>query len=457
MATRSSNRIWWILGGIVLIVVAGLFVAKAAGWIGQEKAEEATFSTVKTADIVERVSASGKIQPEVEVKISPDVSGEIIELKIHEGDSVVKGQLLLRIRPDNYESLVARAKATVNQAKASYEQSKASLGQVEAQLMRAQADYNRNKKLYGDKVISDADFETVEANFKVARQNVESTKANIEASRYAVESADAGLRDAMETLRKTTIYAPSNGIISKLDVELGERVVGTSQMAGTELLRIANLNNMEVRVNVNENDIVRVNVGDSVIIDVDAYSYSGRKFKGLVTSIANTANGSGSSLSAAAGSTDAVTEFEVKMRILPESYRDLVDRKKKRSFPFRPGMTASVEVITDRKNGVLSVPISAVTTRSTEKEKEDEGSKNQTVTNATQARAEVKPEEVVFINKNGIVEQRTVKTGISDFENIEILSGLKAGEEVVSGPFLLVSKNLKAGDKVMKKVEQVKK
>lgn len=448
---RSSNRIWWILAIVVMLLLGGLFIAKSAGWIGKEKAEEATFSVVKAADIVERVSASGKVQPEVEVKISPDVSGEIIELKIHEGDSVVKGQLLLRIRPDNYESLVARAKAALNQSKASYEQTKSALGQVEAQLIRAQADYNRNKKLYADKVISDADFETVEANYKVARQNVESARANIEAARFAVESADAGLRDANETLRKTTIYAPSNGIISKLDVELGERVVGTSQMAGTEMMRIANLNNMEVRVNVNENDIVRVNVGDSVIIDVDAYSYSGRKFKGLVTSIANTANGSGSSLSAAASSTDAVTEFEVKIRILPESYLDLVDRKNKRSFPFRPGMTASVEVVTDRKNGVLSVPIAAVTTRSEEKETAATDPQSQ------KPRSEARPQEVVFVHKNGAVEMRPVKTGISDFENIEILSGLKAGEEVVSGPFTLVSKTLKAGDKVMKKVEKEKK
>jgi HlyD family secretion protein len=452
MAKRSSNRIWWILGGIVILLVGGLLVAKSAGWIGKEKEEEATFSKAQKADIVERVSASGKVQPEVEVKISPDVSGEIIELKVHEGDSVVKGQLLLRIRPDNYESLVARAKAAVDQARASYEQTKASVGQMEAQLARAQADYNRNKKLYGDKVISDADFETSEANFKVARQNVESARSNVDASRFAVESAQAGLRDAGENLRKTTIYAPSSGIISKLGVELGERVVGTSQMAGTEMLRIANLNNMEVRVNVNENDIVRVNVGDSALIDVDAYTYSGRKFKGIVTSIANTANGLGGSVSAAATATDAVTEFEVKIKILPESYMDLVDRSKKRSFPFRPGMTASVEVITERKNGVLSVPIAAVTTRTEEKKTTE--SEEPVVTNTNQRPKEEKPKEVVFVNKAGVVEMREVKTGISDFENIEVISGLKEGEEVVSGPFLLVSKNLKAGDKVKKKVEK---
>ncbi|MFT4031162.1 MAG: efflux RND transporter periplasmic adaptor subunit [Siphonobacter sp.] len=451
MAKRSSNRIWWILGGIIVLLLGGLFIAKSAGWIGQEKPLEATFATVKKASITERVSASGKVQPEVEVKISPDVSGEIIELKVAEGDSVVRGQLLLRIRPDNYESLVARAQAAVNQAKANYEQSKASAGQMEAQYTRSQADYNRNKKLFSDKVISESDFETVEANFRVAKQNLEAGKASVQAAQYAVESAVASQKDALENLRKTTIYAPSNGIVSKLGVELGERVVGTSQMAGTELLRIANLNNMEVRVNVNENDIVRVNVGDSVSIDVDAYSYSGRKFKGKITAIANTANGSGS-LTASATSTDAVTEFEVKIRILPESYQDLIDRKMKRSFPFRPGMTASVEIVTERKDGVLSVPIAAVTTRTEEKKTEDNNPDN--LQNTTERKTEERPKEVVFIVKNGVAEMRRVKTGISDFENIEITSGLTEGEEIISGPFLLVSKNLKAGDKVVKQVEK---
>lgn len=461
MAKSSSNRIWWILGGIIVLLLGGLMVAKSAGWIGQPKATEVTFAKVGRSDITERVSASGKVQPEVEVKITPDVPGEIIGLYVAEGDSVTKGKLLLKIRPDNYESVLARARANVNQTKAGYEQSRSALAQTDARLVRATADYNRSRKLYADKVISDADSETAEANYRVAQQDLESAKANVEAARFNVQSSEAGLREANENLRKTAIYAPSSGTISKLAIELGERVVGTSQMAGTELLRIANLNNMEVRVNVNENDIVRVSLGDSVIIDVDAYTYSGRKFKGIVTEMANTANGSG--LGAASSSTDAVTEFEVKIRVLRQSYRDLIDPKNKKSFPFRPGMTASVEIITDRKPGVLSVPIAAVTTRSdktgTSQETETPPDDTQAApTNTPKPRSADKPQEVVFIHKLGKVEMRKVKTGISDFENIEIKDGLKAGEEIVSGPFLVVSKRLKDGELVvLKKADKAEK
>lgn len=462
MAKRSSSRIWWILGGIIVALLGALFVAKSQGWIGQEKPNEVLFSRVRRTDIIERVSASGKVQPEIEVKISPDVSGEIIGLYVAEGDSVVKGQLLLRIRPDNYESLSARAKAAVNSSEASLAQARSAQAQAEARLIRATADYNRNKQLFAEKVISSADFETSEANFNVAKQDVASAKANVEAARFNIQSAQAGLRDASENLRKTNIYAPSSGIISLLNVELGERVVGTSQMAGTELMRLANLNNMEVRVDVNENDIVRVSVGDSVSIDVDAYTSTGRKFKGTVTSIANTANGLGGSLSASSASTDAVTEFEVKIRILRESYRDLVDRKNKRAFPFRPGMTASVEVLTERKSNILTVPIAAVTTRDPKVMKPDSEENEETpATNVSNEdktpKKEEKPKEVVFVHVNGRAKLREVKTGISDFENIEILSGLKEGEEVVSGPFIMVSKRLKDNDLVTKEKPKEKK
>jgi HlyD family secretion protein len=461
MAKRSSNRIWWILGGTIVVLLGALFVAKSQGWIGKEKPNEVTFAKVRRTDVTERVSASGKVQPEIEVKISPDVSGEIIGLYVAEGDSVVKGQLLLRIRPDNYESLSARAQAAVNQSKAALAQAQSAQAQSEARLIRATADYNRNKQLFADKVISSADFETAEANYNVARQDVASAKANVEAARFNIQSAQAGLRDAAENLRKTSIYAPSSGIISLLNVELGERVVGTSQMAGTELMRLANLNNMEVRVDVNENDIVRVSVGDSVSIDVDAYTYSGRKFRGLVTEIANTANGVGGSLSAAATSTDAVTEFEVKIRILRESYQDLVDRKAKRAFPFRPGMTASVEVLTERKSNILTVPIAAVTTRdpkaAQEKPEGEDGPPASNVSNDdSKPKKEEKIKEVVFVHVNGRAKLREVKTGISDFENIEILSGLKEGEEVISGPFLMVSKRLKDNDLVAKQTPKPK-
>lgn len=458
MAKKSSSRLWWILGGIVVVLIAGLLIAKQAGWIGKVKPTEVEFAKVKKTNIIERVSASGRVQPEVEVKISPDVSGEIIGLYVEEGDSVVKGQLLAKIRPDNYDALVARAQASVNSSKAEVERAKASLAQSNAQMIRAKTDYDRNQKLLADKVVSEADFQRVEADYKVAQQNVEAGKAAVEASKFNVQSSEAALRDATENLRKTTIYAPQSGTISKLNVELGDRVVGTSQMAGTEMMRIANLNNMEVRVNVNENDIVRVNLGDTVEIEVD--SYADRKFVGSVTEIANTANGMAttSASAAASNSTDAVTEFEVKIKILNSSYRDLLLKKGKKSYPFKPGMTASVEIITERKLNVLSVPIAAVTTRgkeTTETPDNSEASNSSTPENQ-KAKKEDKVKELVFINDKGKAVSREVKTGISDFENIEIISGLKEGEEIISGPFIEVSKRLKDGALIAKKVEKAK-
>ncbi|MBE9460454.1 efflux RND transporter periplasmic adaptor subunit [Dyadobacter subterraneus] len=460
MARKSSNRIWWIVGGIVVLLVAGLFGAKQAGYIGQPKPVEVEFTKVKRADIIERVSASGKVQPEVEVKLSPDVSGEITNLYVAEGDSVVKGQLLLKIRPDNYESLMARAQAAVNSSKANHEQTKALVLQAEAKLSQSKTIYERNKKLFNDKVISASDFEQFSSNYDVAKQDLESSKANVSAALYNIKSAEASLRDAAENLRKTTIFAPVSGIISLLNVEVGERVVGTSQMAGTEMMRIANLSNMEVRVNVNENDIVRVTLGDTAEIDVDAYSSSGRKFKGIVKEIANTAAGLASSTttSAASTSTDAVTEFEVKVKILNTSFSDLMSSRSKRSYPFKPGMTASVEIITNRKDKVISVPIAAVTTRNNKPAEDDKDPKPEgTEPEKPKGQKEEAVKEVVFVAVNGKAEMREVKTGISDFENIEVLSGLKEGDEIISGPYIVVSKTLKTGDLVEKKKEEVKK
>ncbi|GAB4023750.1 efflux RND transporter periplasmic adaptor subunit [Spirosoma koreense] len=458
---KKSNRIWWILGGLIVLIVGGLVAAKQTGMIGKPKATEVDFASVTRANITERVSASGRVQPQVEVKISPDVSGEIIGLYVNEGDPVKAGQLLCRIRPDNYESLLARAKATVNQSRAQLEQAKASVSQSSARLIRAKADYDRNKKLFTDKVISVADLETSEANYNVAKQEVEAANANVRASQFNIQSAEASLRDANENLRKTTIYSPVNGTVSKLNVELGERVVGTSQMAGTEIMRIANLQNMEVRVNVNENDIVRVNLSDTADIEVDSYTTAGRKFKGVVYEIANTANGltssSGSAAAASSLSTDAVTEFEVKVKILNSSYSDLLAQKDKKGYPFKPGMTASVEIITDRKSNVLAVPIAAVTTRNADSsavetaEIKDRPTGTVDENPASQPEKKDKPKEIVFVNVGGKAVQREVKTGISDFENIEVVSGLKPGEQIISGPFIAVSKKLKNGELVTKR------
>lgn len=446
MAAKSSNRLIYILGAIVLVLLIFGLIAKKKGWVGKPSGTSVTVEKVKRADIIERVSASGKVQPEVEVKISPDVSGEIIELHVAEGDSVKKGQLLLKIKPDNYQSMVDMRVAAVNQAKANLAQAKARLAQTAANNVQIKQTHERNQKLYKEKVISQAEFETSKANFEVSQQEIQSARETVRASEFGVQSAIASLKEARENLNKTTIYAPVSGTISKLGVERGERVVGTSQMAGTELLRIANLNTMEVRVNVNENDIVRVKLGDSVIVDVDSYASSDQKFKGLVTQIANTAKD--------ALTLEAVTEFEVRIRLLNESYRNLA-REKNRN-PFRPGMTASVDIITNQKRDILTVPLAAVTTRTADalagkdkKEKRPQG-------NVAEDKNKPKEEllEVVFVHENGKAVAHKVKTGISDFDNIEILEGLKEGQEVISGPFRSVSKTLKNGDAVVVKAAE---
>lgn len=454
---KKSKKMIWVISGLLAALLLFLIIGKKAGWIGAEKPTQVEITKVVTGNLTQSVSASGKIQPEVEVKISPDVPGEIIALFVKEGDSVQKGQLLLRIQPENYLSLVERSKAGVNQSKASAEQSKAAISRAESQLARMEAEFDRQKKLYADKVVSLSDFQTAEANLLAARQDLASAKANYEAARFGINSSEAALKDASENLRKTNIYAPMSGIVSKLAVELGERVVGTSQMAGTELLRIANLNNMEVRVNVNENDIIRVDMGDTVIVDVDAYSDQNKKFKGVVTRVANTAIGSGGSLTAAASnSTESVTEFEVRIKILPESYRDLVNHAIGRKYPFKPGMTATVDIITEKKNGILTIPISAVTTRTKQSEEVKENDRAGTV-NEDNAKVE-KPKEIVFVNENGVAKKREVTTGITDITtgSIEILSGLKAGDEVITGPFIDVSKRLEDGKKIEDKNAQVK-
>ncbi|WP_304233497.1 efflux RND transporter periplasmic adaptor subunit [Jiulongibacter sediminis] len=454
---KKSNKTWYIIGAVALAFVAFLLVGKKMGWIGKEEASEVEFTTVAKTDLVETVSASGKIQPELEVKISPDVPGEIIGLFIEEGDSVQKGQLLLRIQPENYISVVERFRAGVNQAKASAEQSKSQIARAESQLLRSELDFKRQQKLLADKVISQSDFEVAETNYRIAKQDLEAAKANYNAAEYAIRSAEASLKDASENLRKTNIYAPMSGIVSKLDVELGERVVGTSQMAGTEMLRIANLNNMEVRVNVNENDIVRVQRGDTAIIDVDAYSSLDKTFKGVITQIANTANGSGSDLTANANSTEAVTEFEVRINILPESYSDLLAERR---YPFKPGMTATVDIITERKNNVLTVPIAAVTTRSGDEDNSDENENGMGLGAVEESapEAEVEVKEIVFVNEGGKAKIKEVKTGITDTQagTIEILEGLEAGEEIISGPYIEVSKRLKDGKAVIAKKEEEK-
>jgi len=453
MAKKTNNIyiIFALLGVIAILVIFSVLKYK-----GKPKGEKVTIEEVALRDIRETVPASGKIFPATEVKISSDVSGEIVELYVKEGDSVVAGQILAKIDPDAYQSQVERGVASVNSAKAQLANSKAQIEnlraqreQIVAQLENAREIHKRNEKLYKDGVISIADFQSSQSNLKALEANLRSSDASIKSaqegargSEFSIASAEAGLKELRTSLRRTTIYAPSNGIISKLSVEKGERVVGTIQMAGTEMMRLANLNNMEVRVDVSENDIPRVSIGDEVQVEVDAYL--GRKFKGLVTQIANSASNSAT----AALTSDQITNFEVRVNILPTSYTDLV--KNGIRYPFRPGMSASVEIFTEERKGVLSVPIQAVGTR----EKEGKSAvKIVTEANSDEANEEKIIEnlrEVVFVVMKGdTVALIEVQTGIQDDNFIEIRSGLKEKDKVVTGPYSAVSKKLKSGDRII--------
>lgn len=434
----SNKKLFIIIGAVVLLVVLGV-IGKKLGWYGTKEGIEVEFALVKRTQIVERVSASGKIYPEVEVKLSPDVSGEITELLVKEGDSVKEGQLLLKIRPDTYQTAVDRTRASLGSQGANIEQANARLQQSKAQYFRAKADFGRQQKLYDDKIISLQDFQTAEATFKVAEAELQAAEKTVESARYTLQSARATLEEAQANLSLTNIFAPQSGIISSLKVEQGERVVGTVQMTGTELLRIAEFKNMEVRVNVNENDIIRIGMNDTAYVEVDAYPE--QKFIGIVTSIAKSAN------NLQTVTADAVTEFEVKIRMSRDSYKELLDKRK---FPFLPGMTASVEIITNKKNNALAVPLAAVTVRKEGQNSFDKGKKNNTEagesnkeTSKNAKAEEDKMKEVIFVkdgdNKVKMVE---VKTGLSDFENIEILSGVEEGSEVVVSPYNAISKTL---------------
>jgi len=413
----------YLLGAVVILIVF-VVVAKKQGWIGKPLTIPVYVEKPEYRTITESIMANGKIQPEVEVKISSEVSGEITDLPVKEGDWVENGSLLCRIKPDTYISLKERAIAAVNSANARLIQSK-------AQLAQSELTFKRSKQLFEQKAISESEFET-------ARTNLEVAQAELNAASFSVESAEASLREAEENLRKTTIYAPIAGTVSKLNVELGERVVGTIQMAGTEIMRIANLNRMEARVEVNENDIVKVKIGDTALIEVDAYL--DRKFKGVVTQIANTANVQGIT-------TDQVTNFEVRIFLLEDSYKDLLTNTK--TSPFRPGMSTTVEILTNTKQNILTIPILAVTTRIDTLKKVEEWEKVEERTEPSNSEPVNvnKPKEVVFIAKGDTARMVEVKTGIQDNQYIEIIEGLKGDEEVVTAPYSAISRNLK--DKIL--------
>ena len=400
----KNKKILKILLPAAILLIIFAIVGKKAGWFGKAVTVKVAVENAELRTIVETITANGKIQPEKEVKITPDVSGEIVELTVKEGDQVVKGQLLLRIKPDVYISQKDRSLAAISSARAR-------LAQAEAQFIQAELSFNRTKQLYEEQTISKSEFEQAEASYSVA-------KAEVDAAKFSVISTEASLKEANENLVKTSIYAPMSGTVSMLLVELGERVAGTGMMAGTELLRVADLSRMEAQVEVNENDIPRVDLGDTATIEVDAYvDY---KFRGIVTEIANSAKTTGVSA-------DQVTNFDVKILVLPESYKELAD--KGNANPLRPGMSATVDIRTETKPGIISVPIQSVTTRTD-------------TTKITQTVSDEEIRTLVFITDGERALAKDVKTGIQDNSYIEITSGVSAGDRVISAPFSAISKKL---------------
>lgn len=421
---KNRTLIFALIAIVLLIIVA--VVGKKTGLFGKPELIEVSVEKPELRTLTESITANGKIQPEIEIKISSEVSGEIIELNVREGDQVKKGQLLCRIKPDTYISIKERAIAAVNS-------SKARLVQAQAQLAQSELAFNRSKQLFEQKAISESEFETAKTSYQVA-------KADVQAATYNVESAEASLREANENLNKTTIYAPVSGTVSKLSVELGERVVGTAQMAGTEIMRIADLSRMETRVSVNENDIVRVKLNDTALIEVDAYP--NEKFKGVVTQIANSASTTGLA-------TDQVTTFEVRVFLLENSYKHLADRAK--GTPFRPGMSTAVDILTQTKTNILTIPIQAVTTRTDSLQTGAKGFvDSKTAENETKKTSE-KLQEIVFVTVGDTAKIVNVKTGIQNNQYIEILEGLTPDHEVVVAPFSAISRKLSNG-RLVKKV-----
>jgi len=435
----KKKTLWWIIGSMLVLLLVIVI-------IGRNNNDEGIKVAIEKAaphTITETVTASGKIYPETQVKISPEVSGEIISLNVAEGDSVYKGQMLVKINPAIYNSMVNQASATVHQSEASAQNTVEMMGQTKSQYDLALATYNRNKKLYDDKVISALEFEQAQASYMGAKAAYEGSRASSNGGRFGIQGAQAGLTQARENLLKTTIIAPTSGIISQLNVKLGERVVGTAQMAGTEMLTIANMDRMEVRVDVSETDIAKVKIGDTTMVDADAYR--NRKFKGVVSKIDVSSQLAGA---ATASSSDQVTNYTVRIYILPESYADLTAGMQRGKFVFKPGMSASVEIQTRRERNVLSVPVNAVTTRDW-----PDSVKNKRKAENSLENDDIR--QVVFVY-NAAAKQvalRDVKTGVQDNLYLQVLSGLKDGEEVVIAPYGAITRLLsdKSNVKVVKK------
>jgi HlyD family secretion protein len=467
---KKRNTRLWIILGIAAVVIAGLFMWSRKN---QDKGIAVEMEKVQKRTITEKVSASGKIFPETEVKMSSDVSGQVVELLVMEGDSVTKGQLMARIDPEIYQSQVERGSAGVNISRAQAANAASEIDRVRATRVQLQAQkdnaetqlantkklYDRQVQLRKEGVIADQDLEQSQNTLRSAEAALRSADATLsandiglkaaqksaEAAKYQTQTSEASLKEVRTSLKRTSVFAPVSGIVSKLNVEKGERVVGSNMMSGTEIMRIADLSKMEVRVDVSENDIPRIKLNDDVDVDVDAYM--DRKFKGRVTEIAQSSN---SSLSASLNS-DQATNFVVKILLDPASYRDLIGKTAKNRYPFRPGMSASVEINTNTKENILTIPIQAVTTRDKKEAKVAATTDNQKDKKA-EARKDVK--EVVFVTVADSVKMVEVKVGIQDNDYIEIKSGLTDGENIVVGPYDVVARKLEQGSKWKQKEEK---
>ncbi|MEP6926194.1 MAG: efflux RND transporter periplasmic adaptor subunit [Ginsengibacter sp.] len=446
-----SKTLKWIIFSLIGLIVL-LVILKKSGVLGKDEGIKVTAEKVTKRTIVETVNASGKIYPEIEVKMSPDISGEIVELNVEEGDSVKKGQLLARIYGDIYATQRDQAAAIVSQQQAQVANASASIGAMQAQLDQAKKTYDMQKQLFEGKVISANEFNTSDAAYKSALANFNAAKQGIIGNQAGVQSARAALSKANKDISRATLVAPIDGVISLLNVKKGERVVGSSMMAGTEMMRIADMGKIEIRVDVGENDVPKVHLGDSATIEVDAYS--NRKFTGIVTQIASSNNGAASQISASAASTD-VTNYKVYIRLSLASYKDLIDPSKPKSFPFRPGMSASADIQTKTHTSVLAVPINAVTTREindstgNNTKAADNNVNNNVSVSGDNTRAASDLDEVVFIvNADRSVKKQKVKTDIQDINYIQVLDGLKEGDEVVTGPYDVVTKTLNNSSKV---------
>jgi len=445
-----SKKLIWILVSVVLLIVL-LVVAQKSGAFGKDEGTKVTAEKVQKRTIIETVTASGKVYPEIEVKVSPDISGEIVELNVAEGDSVRRGQVLARIYADIYATQRDQASAGVSQQQAVVSNSTAQLDALKAAQDLAEKTYNRQKQLAADKVISKSEFEQAESNYLTTKANYNAAVQGIKGGQAAVMNAQANLTKANKDLGRTVITSPMDGVISLLSVKKGERVAGNSFNVGTEMMRVADMSKIEVRVDVGENDIPKVHLGDSSVIEVDAYNK--RKFKGIVTQIASSNKGAASQ-QVSTTSTD-VTNYEVRIRLLPESYKDLIDPARPKSFPFRPGMSASADIQTRRHENKLSVPINAVTTREKGTDKVAASNNTNTSTGSAPADQNANPDqkaaitdldEVVFVlQPDKKVKKVVVKTDIQDINNIEITSGLKEGDMVITGPYGTISKILKDG------------